>query len=122
MRGQMIRAGVWITHAVCGATALWLLGTWTQPGRPAMAVLVALAWLSAMLVPRLPTQRIVTGPQCEAFFLAWSGLDIAFIAAIAALDGGASSPMSFVLFLTLIFAALSYPLRSVLVVCGLNLL
>ena len=58
----------------------------------------------------MPAERIVMGRYREAFFLGWSLLDIALIVALAALDGGVNSPAVLLLFLTLIFSALSYPL------------
>jgi diguanylate cyclase (GGDEF)-like protein len=46
----------------------------------------------------------------------WSVVDVAIICLIAYLDGGITSPAALMLFLTLVFAATSYPLGSMVVV------
>jgi diguanylate cyclase (GGDEF)-like protein len=53
---------------------------------------------------------------CEAFLLAWSLGDVAIIGALAAADGGTHSPALLMLFLSLTFVALAYPLRTVVIV------
>jgi diguanylate cyclase (GGDEF)-like protein len=58
----------------------------------------------------------------NAFFLCWSLLDVALIVAIVAADGGASSPYSFVFFLPLIFAALSYSVATFVIVGAADVL
>jgi diguanylate cyclase (GGDEF)-like protein len=68
------------------------------------------------VVSRLPAERIVRGRYREAFFVTWSVVDVALICLIAYLDGGITSPAALMLFLTLVFAATSYPLGSMVVV------
>jgi hypothetical protein len=48
--------------------------------------------------------------------LTWSLLDIGIITALTFADGGICSPAVFMYFLTLVFAALPYPLRSMVAV------
>ena len=117
----MIAAGVWVTLAICVAMALWIAFTWDRGNRPVIAALLGAAIVGATVVALLPHERIVHSRWRERFFLTWSALDIAVIAVVAALDGGAGSPAALVFFLTVIFAALSYPLRSVVIVSALNL-
>jgi hypothetical protein len=50
----------------------------------------------------------------EAFFLSWSLLDITMVCLLGYYDGGVTSPAMLSLFLTLVFAALSYPLASMI--------
>ena len=52
----------------------------------------------------------------EAFFMGWSSLLIVFVTVIVLVDGGVSSPIAAVYFLPLVFAALSYPVRSMIAV------
>jgi diguanylate cyclase (GGDEF)-like protein len=120
-RLRMVPVGMWVTCALVLGSLPWIALTWGRPGRAAMLGLIVLGGLSGLLIAVLPTERIVAGRWREPFFLAWSAADVAFIATIATLDAGAASPVSFAMFLTLIFAALSYPLASVAAVCGMNL-
>jgi diguanylate cyclase (GGDEF)-like protein len=112
LRLAMVRAGVWLTYAVCGTGALYAVVTWEQAHRPLILVLLAVAMLGGLTIPLLPIERIVRGRLAEPFLVTWSVLDVALIAVIVAADGGVRSPFSAVFFLPLIFAALFYPLRS----------
>ena len=116
LRVQVIGAGVWVTYLLCLALAGWLVVTWDRPYREAIAALIAAGVLGAFVVSRLPAERIVRGRYREAFFVTWSVLDVAIICLIAYLDGGLTSPAALMLFLTLVFAATSYPLGSMVVV------
>jgi len=116
LRVQVIGAGVQVTYLLCLALAGWLVVTWDRPYREAIAALIAAGVLGAMVVSRLPAERIVRSRYREAFFVTWSVLDIAIICVVAHLDGGVTSPAALMLFLTLVFAALSYPLGSMVVV------
>jgi diguanylate cyclase (GGDEF)-like protein len=122
LRVQSIAAGVWITLLVCLALGVWIAATWSQPHRAAMCVLAVLAATSAGGVTLLPARRIATGPYREAFFITWSLLDVGLILALAGFDGGVSSPAVLLLFLTLIFSALSYPLASMALVAVVSVL
>lgn len=116
LRVQVIGAGVQVTYLLCLALAGWLVVTWDRPYRAATAALIAAGVVGAFVVSRLPAERIVRSRYREAFFVTWSVLDIAIICVIAHLDGGVTSPAALMLFLTLVFAALSYPLGSMIVV------
>jgi diguanylate cyclase (GGDEF)-like protein len=109
LRVQTIAAGIWVTLLVCVALAVWVAATWSEPNRGTMAVMTVLAAASAGGVALLPARRIAAH---EAFFVAWSFLDVTLILVLARLDGGAGSPAVLLLFLTLVFAALSYPLKT----------
>jgi diguanylate cyclase (GGDEF)-like protein len=62
----------------------------------------------------------VRGRFREAFFLGWSLLDLVLIVAATWADGGTGSPVALIFFIPVVFAAMSYPLSSVLVVAGLS--
>jgi diguanylate cyclase (GGDEF)-like protein len=121
LRVQVIAAGVWVTYLLCAAMAAWVALTWDRPYRQTIAVLVVVAAAGGFCVSRLPAERIVLGPLREAFFLTWSLLDIALICLLAYLDGGVTSPATLALFLTQVFAALSYPLASMIAVAAASL-
>jgi diguanylate cyclase (GGDEF)-like protein len=116
LRAQIVTAGVWVSYMLCAALAGWAVATWDRPHRRLTLVLVCIAVASAFVVSRLPAEQIVRGRYREAFFLTWSLLDIALICTLAYLDVGITSPATLMLFLTLVFAALSYPLASMIVV------
>jgi diguanylate cyclase (GGDEF)-like protein len=116
LRVQAIGAGVWVTYLLCLALAGWLVVTWDRPYREPIAALIAAGVLGALVVSRLPAERIVRSRYREAFFVTWSVVDVAIICLIAYLDGGLTSPAALMLFLTLVFAATSYPLGSMVVV------
>jgi diguanylate cyclase (GGDEF)-like protein len=69
----------------------------------------------------LPIERIAAGRWCEPFFLAWSACVIGVITGLVALDGGVSSPTSTLFFLPLAFAALAYPIKSLVAVGAMAL-
>jgi diguanylate cyclase (GGDEF)-like protein len=121
LRMQVIAAGVWVTYLFCGAMVGWLALTWARPHRGPIAVLIAVAVAGAAVVSLLDAERIVRSRFREAFFLAWSGLDILIICVLAYLDGGVTSPATLTLFLTQVYAALSYPLASMIAVAAASL-
>jgi diguanylate cyclase (GGDEF)-like protein/putative nucleotidyltransferase with HDIG domain len=116
LRMATVRFGVWVTIAVCSAGSAYCLFTWGSPNRTLMLGLLGAALLCCVPIALVDAERIVRSRWREAFFLSWSLIDISFIATLEALDGGAKSPLAAVYFLTLIFAALSYPLPAVWVI------
>src|SRR3954454_19043645 len=121
LRVQVITAGVWVTYLFGIALAVWLAATWNRPHREILGALILFALLGAFVVSRLPAETIVRSRYREAFFLSWSLLDIAVIVLLAYFDGGVTSPITLVLFLTQVFAALSYPLGSMIGDAGASL-
>ena len=121
-RVDTLRAGVWPTVVVCIVGVAYALLTWNDAAnRDALLVMMGLALGSAALVARTPVERLVRGRWCEHFFVTWSATIIALVAAAAVLDGGAGSPLAVLFFLPLVYASLSYPLGSMLLVGAMNL-
>jgi diguanylate cyclase (GGDEF)-like protein len=112
----MVGAGVCLTFVVCFAGFGYVAWTWEQPGRPLLAALFAAGTFGGLLVWALPTERIIRSRWREPFFLAWSLLDLALIASLVAIDGTVQSPLALTLFVPVVFAAMSYPLPSVIAV------
>jgi diguanylate cyclase (GGDEF)-like protein len=121
LRVQVIAAGVRVTYLFAIAVAVWIAATWSRPYREQIAALIVLAAGGAFVVARLPAETIVRSRYREVFFLAWSFVDIAIICLLAYYDGGVSSPTTLALFLTQVFAALSYPLASMITVAVASL-
>jgi diguanylate cyclase (GGDEF)-like protein/putative nucleotidyltransferase with HDIG domain len=116
-----LRTGVWPTLLVCLNCSIYLLLTWDQPHRPILLGVITAAAGSAVAISRMPMERVLGGRLCEPFFLAWTGSLIVMIAFASALDGGTNSPLIALFFLPLVYAALSYPLRSMVAVGLVNL-
>jgi diguanylate cyclase (GGDEF)-like protein len=121
LRVQVITAGVWVTYLFAIALAAWLAATWSRPHREILTALIAFALVGAFVVSRLPAEAIVRSRYREVFFLSWSLLDISIIVVLAYFDGGVTSPIALALFLTQVFAALSYPLASMIAVAAASL-
>jgi diguanylate cyclase (GGDEF)-like protein len=112
-RLDSVKVGVWLSVVVCIGGALYAVETWDRPDRVLILAITALGLLSAPLVMALPLERIVRSRYCEVFFVAWSVADIILIATIAGIDGGSRSAYMLLLVLPFLFAALSYPARTI---------
>ncbi len=116
LRAQSVPVGVVVTFTIVAALSVWVAATWGEPGRGLMAGFLVVAALTGVLVIALPTERIVRSRWREPFFISWSMANVAFITALAAASGGTRSPATLVYFLTMVFAALSYPFALVVLV------
>ncbi|MGD0454989.1 MAG: diguanylate cyclase [Solirubrobacteraceae bacterium] len=121
MRVATFSAGIWLSYVVCGTSAAYLALTWQRPHRTLIAALFGAGFVGAAIVSCLPRERIVRSRFREAFFLGWSLIDLALIIAATFADGGTGSPLALIFFIPVVFAAMSYPLGSVLVVGGLSI-
>ena len=81
--------------------------------RPALVALDGLTLVASLTLFRWVGLRLVTTRWREQFFFAWSVSTVVFIGSAAALDGGTHSPLSYLLVLPLMFAALAYAPRYV---------
>ena len=122
LRARMITAGVCLSGVLLVAVGVWIAATWDQPHRGGLLAVSVAAGVATAVVACLPRERILASRHRELFFLAWSLSLIAFITVAAGLDDGARSPIVLMLFLTLVFAALSYPRGTVALVSALSLL
>jgi diguanylate cyclase (GGDEF)-like protein len=116
-RLRSVQAGAAISTVAASAFLLYELQTWDRPHRGLAAVLYVVTILFSGVLWRLNLEAVMRRPVLrESFFLAWSAAIVALVSMGPITDGGASSPLTAGLFLPLAFAALSYPLGSMLAV------
>ncbi|MGH2962934.1 MAG: putative bifunctional diguanylate cyclase/phosphodiesterase [Solirubrobacterales bacterium] len=115
-RMASVRVAAVLGVIVALGTVAYMLSTWEQPHRAVMMAASGVGVALVLATELLPIERVVASRWREPFFIAWSSVLIALIAVVTAADGGADSPVRLVFVLPLIFAALSYPPSSVLVV------
>jgi len=120
MREATIAAGVWLTYVLCGAGGLYVALTWSRSNRLTLAALFAVGVAGGIAISLLPREQIVRSRFREPFFLAWSFLDLALIGMLTVADGGTASPLALMLFVPVVFAAMSYPLGAVAAVGALT--
>jgi diguanylate cyclase (GGDEF)-like protein len=116
LRLASVNVALALTVVVSLGSAIYALITWHGPNREWILALIGAGLVSVPLVRALPWERIARGPWLDDVFLAWSIGDVLLVAGCAALDGGSQSPYSLLLVLPLLFASLSYPVRTVVVV------
>jgi diguanylate cyclase (GGDEF)-like protein len=122
-RLRNVQAGVWLSVCCCLFYTAYSALTWSQGHREVVLVLAAVALAASLTLSVVPLERLMHNPVLrEGFFLSYSALLVTLIAVAARFDGGAGSPLAAALVLPVIFAALSYPVGSLLVVGGMALL
>ena len=119
-RAESIGAGVRLTLVICAAGWLYVAATWDRADRHLIASLFGILAVVALLFVLIPHERVVRSRWREPFFLLWSTTQIAFITVIVAADGGSNSPLALLFFIPVVFAALSYPLVSVVAIGALD--
>ena len=116
-RLRNVQAGAAISTVAASAFFLYELQTWDRPHRSLVGALYVLTVICSAILWRLDLEPVMRRPALrETFFLAWSAIIVALVSVGPITDGGASSPLTAGLFLPLAFAALSYPLASMLAV------
>ncbi len=108
-------AGGWVTILMSVAGLLYLSLFCAPAHRLALGSLLAVSLgcgVLALFV--LPWRRVVASRWREQAFLAWGLLTVAMIWLAALVDGGGASPLQFALFLPVVFASLSFPVRYVI--------
>lgn len=109
-----LRLGVVLYVAAALAGVVYLVLTPEGRRRAALEMAVVVALASTVLVVALPARRLVRSPHRAWFFVVWTAFTVAFLLAIAGLDGGAESPLALWLFIPMTYVALAYPWPAVL--------
>ena len=110
----MVTAGSWVTLLMCLAAGVYTALFADPSHRLGVGLTVTVAAISGpVTLWGVPWRRVIASRWREAAFFAWTVSTIGVIAASAAFDGGAQSPLALMLFLPAVFASLAYPLRLV---------
>jgi diguanylate cyclase (GGDEF)-like protein len=116
-RLRNVQAGAAISTVAASAFLLYELLTWDRAHRGIVATLYVATVIGSAVLSRLDLEPVMRRPVArEAFFLIWSAIVVALVTVGPVTDGGVRSPLTVGLFLPLTFAALSYPMGSMVAV------
>jgi diguanylate cyclase (GGDEF)-like protein len=122
-RVESIDIGIRLTLLTCAAGVLYAFYTWNdRGGRQLIVSLLGISAAVALLVYLLPHERIVQSRFREPFFFGWSVLNIGLITIVVGADKSATSPLALLFFLPLVYAALSYPVGSMVAIAAIDFL
>jgi diguanylate cyclase (GGDEF)-like protein len=114
---RTVAAGGWATFGTCAGGLAYVAFFAETAHRPAIAVVIGVVMaLAAAAVWLIPWERFVRSRHREAVLLGWSLATIGVIGLVAALDGGARSPLALALVLPACYASLAYSRFRVLAV------
>jgi diguanylate cyclase (GGDEF)-like protein/putative nucleotidyltransferase with HDIG domain len=121
-RLRNVRAGVFLSVFCCAYLLAYCAITWERPHRAVIVALAVYSIVTSLAMLRLPLEGLMRRPRWrETFFMGWSSLLIVFVTTMVLLDGGVESPLAAVYFLPLVFAALSYPMASMIAVAVIDI-
>jgi diguanylate cyclase (GGDEF)-like protein len=105
-----VRIGVLLSEVAALAVVCYVLLT-DSPGRnhPVILGMAGLVVVACPVLLLLPLTAMVRDSRGPTMFYAWSLATTAFIVVGTRLDGGSSSPLDALLFLTLTYMAVAYP-------------
>jgi diguanylate cyclase (GGDEF)-like protein len=114
-----VRNGVLFTEISAFAVVVYVLAT-DSPGRnhPAILALAALAMVACPALLLLPLAQMMRDRRGPTMFYLWSVATTALVVIGSRLDGGASSPLDALLFLTLTYMAAAYSPYGVVAMGG----
>jgi diguanylate cyclase (GGDEF)-like protein len=114
---RTVAAGGWATVGTCAGGLAYVVFYAESSHRLAIAAVIAVVMgLGAVGLWQVPWERFVRFRRREEVLLGWSLITVVVIGLVAALDGGARSPMALALVLPACFASLAYSRFRVLVV------
>jgi diguanylate cyclase (GGDEF)-like protein len=114
---RTVTAGRRATFGTCAGGLAYVVFFAESAHRVAIAaVIVAVMAIAAVGLAMVPLERVVRSRHREAALLGWSLATVLIIGLVAALDGGARSPVALALVLPACFASLAYSPVRVLIV------
>ena len=122
-RVESIGVGIRLTLVTCMAGIIYSVATWDdRANRQLIVSILGVTIILSLLVYLLPGERIVRSRWREPFFFGWSFANICLITVIVGADRSSTSPLALLFFVPLVFAALSYPLLSVVALAAIDFL
>ena len=110
-RGYIAR-GAQLSILICATTGLYLVSTPDGSHRRVLYALVAAVIVMSSLVLAVGRRMVGTALQLP-FLVAWSTASIGFVVLAAALDGGITSELLWLLVLPVVYSGIGYPLLIV---------
>jgi diguanylate cyclase (GGDEF)-like protein len=109
--------GVILSEVTAGAVLAYAQAAHTPiHGHPFVQLMAPVVLIGTPLLLFLPLAAMMRDRRGALLFYAWSLVLTGLITVIARLDGGASSPLPAILFLTLAYMAAAYPPQGVVVI------
>ena len=118
LRGS-VRAGGIVSLLLGSGIAVYFLLVPDLAGRGALLAINAVVLATAVAILRLPVETLVERRLVTPFFTLWSVAVIAITSVTVIVIDDPASPVTAVFFLPMIFAAIAYPLRLVILITGL---
>lgn len=115
--GRHLRVGVAITETSAALVIAYIVFG-DRPHRDLLFVVAALVMVASPLLLLVPVRVLSVGVRGPLIFYLWSIAVTGVVAGIAFLDGGAESPLMWLLVLTMTFSALTYPPSGVVTMGG----
>ncbi|MDQ3726124.1 MAG: GGDEF domain-containing protein [Actinomycetota bacterium] len=113
-------AGSWVTILMSVAGVVYLAAFTDSDNQAGLGVVLAITAASGLVTLfAIPWRKIVASPWRERAFLCWAALTVLMIWLLTLVDGGAESPLKMALFLPVIFASISFPVRYVVMLWAL---
>ena len=110
--GRHLRVGVATTEISAALVTVYVAFA-DRPHRTLLLVTAALVMAASPLLLKVPVRVLSVGVRGPLIFYLWSVVVTGVVAFVAYLDGGAESPLLWLLVLTMAFAALAYPSAGV---------
>jgi HD-GYP domain-containing protein (c-di-GMP phosphodiesterase class II) len=119
-RMRVVNVGILVTLGLGAAYFVYCLLTWSDPHRQWLALIALAATADGLLFYALRT-RIVASSAIEWIFFGWNVAHVVAASVACYLDGGPASPYVLVLYVSIVFAAVSLPRRYVYAIAAVDL-
>lgn len=115
------QAAAWVGAAAAVTSLLYVVLTFDGPNRVAIVAAVTSLAGVALLARMVPVELVVRARSGMFYVYAWQLLAVVVISVAAHLDGGATSPLSFLLFAVLVHGTTAYRIQgTTLVIVGVS--
>jgi HD domain len=119
-RMRVVHVGICVTLGLGVAYFVYCLATWSDPNRQWLALIALLATADGLAFFAL-RNRIVASGSIEWIFFGWNVAHVLAASIACYLDGGPASPYVLVLYVSIVFGAVSLPLTYVYAIAAVDL-